>query len=1080
MKLPELSLRRLDWVGSWIVALSMAWNVALAAEESSKRVEKSAAASAPYGLSERTYWTTSQFRGRPEPPPPYRVQRAFSKLNFNHPTVITNAPGTERLFVGEQGGKVYSIPNDPGVAAPDLFLDTHQLVKHVNATQGVSLSPEAFYGLTFDPNFIENRYCYVCYVVRNNKGSGGAYAEGTRVTRLTVSRTEPPVCDVASEQLIIAWLQGGHNGGCLKFGPDGCLYISSGDGSPVFPPDGLNSGQNMSSLLSKVLRIDVRNSHSGRPYTIPSDNPFVSTPGVRGETWAYGLRNPWKMSFDRKSGELWLGDVGWELWELVYRVRPGDNYGWSLVEGRQPVHVERQRGPTPIVPPTIEIPHTEGASITGGFVYRGKKFPELYGQYVFGDWETRRVWGVNVDGPQLGERKEIVEPVVRIVDFAEDNSGELYLLDYDDGTVFTLVPNDAKPSDTPFPRKLSETGIFSSVAEHRVAPGVVPFSIQSEQWADHALSERFVAVPGRESIKLHGKTRQLPGTMFSRIMDFPLDSLLIKTLALEMQHGDPASRRRIETQVLHFDGREWQGYSYEWNDAQTDATLVERTGKRRQLTVDDPHAPGGKREQSWWFPSRMECIRCHNPWTEYTLAFTVPQLNRAHDYPQARDNQLRTLRHIGLFEPPVEPRDPLDPYKHAEPAKSPELLPRYADPFDTSVDINARARSYLHVNCAHCHRFNGGGSSHIYLSHELSLKDTKSLALRPTQGTFGIHDAQLLAPGDPYRSVLYYRLAKIGPGHMPHIGAKLIDERGVKLVHDWIQQLPTRYEDASQLEHLATLDEPSALEREAEEAPRARWLIALRQAQQAKRALPNDDDLAHAAKQAAEQAAQRAQSRREERPRIIGEFLATPIRAAMLASALRENRLPAATQREAIELAMKVSDAAIRDLFESFVPDEQRTKRIGESFRGDELLALKGDAEQGRRLFHESNTVQCRNCHRIRGQGIELGPELTQIGKKLDRAKLLESITQPSLNIEPKYALWLVETKSGLVLSGLLVSKDEQAIVLRDAQNKEHRVAAAEVEGLYPQRKSFMPELLLRDFTPQQVADLLAYLSTLK
>ena len=401
-----------------------------------------------FGLQKRTFWTTSQFRGRPEPPPPYRAERVFPKLSFRQPTVLTNAPGTDRMFVAEQAGKIYSIPADPATSKADLMLDVQQLVDQINKKGEYDKGREnpvvleAVYGLTFDPQFAENRYCYVCYVVRNRDGGRGQLADGTRVSRLVVSKTEPPNAISQSETaLLISWLQGGHNGGCLKFGPDGCLYISSGDGGSAFPPDGLKSGQDITNLLSKIMRIDVRKPQEDRPYTIPADNPFVKLEKARGETWAYGLRNPWKMSFDRATGELWVGDVGWELWELVYRVHGGDNYGWSLVEGRQPVHVERQRGPTPVVPPTIEISHVEGASVTGDHVYRGKKLPELVGSYIFGDWETRRIWAVPVKGEQLGQRIELVEPTfVRIVDFAEDNDGEIYMLDHDDGTISGFRP----------------------------------------------------------------------------------------------------------------------------------------------------------------------------------------------------------------------------------------------------------------------------------------------------------------------------------------------------------------------------------------------------------------------------------------------------------------------------------------------------------------------------------------------------------------------------------------------------------------------------------------------------------------
>lgn len=1067
-------------VGSWQNLPFHPARAAEPADASAIRGRTPGANSASLGLKQRVPWTSSNFRGRPEPPPPLRPERIFPKLSFRKPTVLTSAPGTDRMFVAEHAGKIFSIPAGSTSDEADLFLDVAQVVDRLNATGQQPVALEAVYGLTFDPQFADNRFCYVCYVVRHRDHSRGQLADGTRVSRFQVSRADPPQCDPASETLIISWLQGGHNGGCLKFGLDGCLYISSGDGGTAFPPDGLNSGQDVSNLLSAILRIDVKHPSQGRPYAIPADNPFVELEKARGEIWAYGLRNPWKMSFDRQTGDLWVGDVGWELWELVYRVNKGDNFGWSLVEGRQPVHTERQRGPTPIVPPTIEIPHTEGASVTGGFVYRGQRFPELVGTYIFGDWETRRIWGVKLDGKTVGERREIVEPTVRIVDFAEDRDGELYLLDHDDGTVHMLVRNEAQRTENRFPRKLSETGLFKSASDHQVAAGVIPFSINAEQWSDYATVERFLAVPGIDSIKLRDKAKIIDGSMFSRTMDFPRDTVLMKTLSLDLVQGDPSSRRRLETQVLHFDGREWRGYTYEWNEAEADGELVEGTGRTRSLKVTDPQAPGGQRTQAWRYASRMECIRCHNPWSEYTLAFNIPQINRPHNDGSLSDNQIRTYRHIGLFEDVVETPDATDPFAEASPPKPADKLPRLARPFDPTLDLNDRARSYLHANCGHCHRFNGGGSSFIYLQFDLPLGDVKALGQRPTQGTFGIHDAQIIAPGDPYRSVLYFRLAKSGPGHMPHLGARIVDERGLTLIHDWIRQLPLRLDDSAKVDRLIQLDEPAVLQREGKEAPKTRWQLARQTALKKKRDEPLVDDFQVAERSAVEQAIVRAEERVKERGKLTEELLSSPSRAMLLALAMRQERLPDSIRRLVIDRATIGADPAVRDLFEEFVPDEQRVQRLGDSINGADILKLAGDLERGWKLFHESTVVQCRNCHRIAGKGTELGPDLNEIGKKNDRATLLESILQPSLKIDPKYQAWLVETKSGSVHSGLLVKKDNEEIILKDAQNKPHRILSDEVEGMYPQHKSLMPDLLLRDFTAQQVADLLSYLASLK
>jgi uncharacterized repeat protein (TIGR03806 family) len=913
-----------------------------------------------------------------------------------------------------------------------LFLDAAALTDRLSGGAKEALAFEAVYGLTFHPKFVENRFCYVCYVVRYRDQSRGQYPGGTRVSRFTVSRTDPPRCEPDSEKLIINWLQGGHNGGCLKFGPEGYLYISSGDGGPAFPPDPLKAGQDVNNILSAVMRIDVDRESDGRAYSIPADNPFVSLAGARGEVWAYGFRNPWKMSFDRKTGELWLGDVGWELWEMVDRVRKADNFGWSLYEGPQPVHTERPRGPTPIVSATVAIPHTDGASVTGGFVYRGKKFPKLVGTYVFGDWETRRIWGVTFEGDSVSPKREIMDPTVRVVDFAEDHDGELYLLDYDAGTIHAVTENKVSSQPHAFPRKLSETGIFESVAEHRPSPGVVPYSINAELWSDGANADRFVGVPGSGAVRLNPQAKPIPGSMFARSIEFPTDSVLVKTLSMEMKQGDRASRRRIETQVLHFDGRDWRGYTFAWNDDERDAVLVESEGKTRELNILDAGVPGGRRRQTWRYASRTECLRCHNPWSDNVLGFNVRQLNRDRDFSGVRDNQLHTYRHIGLLEESGDGAASSGP-----PApKSPEVLPRYVDPYENAADINERARTYLHVHCAHCHKNGGGGSAYVHLPYELPLAETRALGVRPSQGTFGIHDAKIIAPGDPFRSVLYFRMAKLGPGHMPYIGTSVVDPRGLELVHDWIEQLPARRDDEVLVERLAGLSQTD----------------------------PANQD----------------HQRLAERARLIDELLANSGRAARLAYALSQKRYPDSTREAVLEAALRHSDSAVRDLFESFVPEENRAKRLGDSVKSDDLLKLTGEAERGKQLFHKTAGVQCRNCHRIAGDGTELGPDLSQIGKKLDRAKLLESILEPSKNIDAQYVTWVVETTAGKVVTGLLVRKDESEIVLKDAQNKQQRVAMTDVEGVHQQQKSLMPELLLRELTAQQVADLLAYLASLK
>jgi len=1023
----------------------------------------------------RAEWTSSKFQGRPEPPLPFRAQRIYPQLSFNSPTVLTSAPGTERMFVARKKGKIFALPVDRDSDQADLFLDVNDLVDLLNQEKEKKdhVTLAAVYGLTFHPQFAENRYCYLCYVVRR-VAPGGPLENGSRVVRLQVTNTDPPKCLPETEQEVITWLEGGHNGGCIKFGADGYLYVSTGDGSTVYPPDEHRSGQDVSNLLSSILRIDVDHPQEDQAYTIPEDNPFVDRKRARGEVWAYGLRNPWKMSFDRQSGELWVADVGWELWEMVYRVSPGANFGWSLFEGRQPVHPDWQPGPTPVTPPWVDIPHSEGASVTGGIVYRGNRFPELSGMYLFGDWETRRVWGIHVDAEQPVTRQELVEPTIRVVGFAEDNDGEVYLLDYDDGTIHELVHNKVDAQQHPFPRRLSEAGVFASVAEHRLAEGVVEFSVNAEMWADHATAIRAIGIPGQETIKLHPASAEVAGSSFLRIMDFPQDTVLVKTISLDMVRGDPLTRRFVETQVLHYDGWTWRGYTYEWNEEQTDAELVDATGARRLFQISDSDAPGGQRKQVWQFAARSQCVRCHNPWTEHTLAFNLAQLNRPRDNAGQVDNQISWLRQTGVFEHVAQTRG------GSQQPVTVEHMPRLTDPHDPSETIEARTRAYLHVNCSHCHRFNGGGSAYLYLTYDKPVEQMAAVGRRPSHGLFGIQNGQILMPGDPFRSLLYYRMSKLGPGHMPHIGSQVIDQQGVALVHDWIRQLPPRVEDQTKIDRLVALDESAILAREKQERENVLGNVARRIAQEKGRDQPGEDDFQSAEKEVTHDAELRVTARSQERSELTEELLANPSSAMVVVRSLRERKLPPWLRESFLATVASREEPIICDLFRPFLGVDDQFERLGDVIDADAILQLEGDIDRGRELFFVTKSVLCRKCHRVGDQGTELGPDLSQIGKKHDRRRILASILEPAKEIDPKYINWQVETEVGQVFSGIIVSRDQEHITLKDAENKIHRLATEEVESTTPQRTSIMPDLLLRDFTAQQVADLLAFLQSLK
>ncbi len=972
------------------------------------------AAKSPFGIQKRTPWTTSKIRGAPDPPAPYRTERVFEKLKFAEPLDLTSAPGTDRLFVAERYGKIYSFPNDPRVERAELFLDLGKVI----------------YGQAFHPKFSENGYFYVTYLADPKK----ELPDGTHVSRFQVDRDNPLHCDPSTEQLLLTWPSGGHNGGCLQFGPDGYLYIATGDGGEIADPN--EAGQDLSRLLGAILRIDVDHRDANKAYAIPDDNPFVGVAGARPEKWVFGLRQPWKMSFDRDTGDLWTGNVGQDLWEMIYRIERGGNYGWSITEGSHPFRPERKRGPGAIIPPIVEHDHANFRSITGGFVYRGRRLPELIGAYIYGDYDTGRIWMLRYDRQlkKVTENKELFDSSLRLVGFAEDRAGELFLLDHMSGQISRLVTNPVRPTGD-FPRTLGATGLFASVAGHTPAPGLIPYSVIAPQWCDGATKDRYLGVPADARIEFETLTYPQPAPGAPPGWKFPHGTVLVETLSLEMEKGNPQSRRRLETRILHHErlaGGEdvgdqyWQGYTYLWNDQQTDAVLLEDPkGLDRTYTIRDSDAPGGRRQQTWHFPSRTECAVCHNMAAKYVLGVQTLQLNQDHNYGDAVANQLRTLEHLSIFTKPL-------------PAP-PEALSRLVDYRAEGEDLSRRARSYLHANCSHCHRKWGGGNAEFQLLATLDVSEMGTVGVRPGQGSFKIPHARIFAPGDPYRSVLFYRMAQVGPGRMPRIGSTVIDERGMRLIHDWIGQLP--------------VVDPT----EAEAVAGARAEAASTLQQLAGEALSP-----------------------EQRVGAIERLLASNSAAVQLAQSVAKKSLPKPIRDEVIARATRSPISDVRDLFQRFLPEEQRTRRLGDTVNPAEILALGGNVEAGRKIFFEAEGVRCRNCHQIGGTGTPLGPDLSEIGKQNTPAQLLEAMLEPSRKIDPKYLVYVVETAAGQIHSGLLVEKNADTIVLKDEKNALIRVPAGEVALLAAQQKSLMPDLLLREMTARDVADLTAFLHSLK
>ena len=367
-----------------------------------------------------------------EPIPTLNLKSAFPGLKFSRPLWLEEAPdGSRRFFVIEQTGKILILPQDRNGNETKTFLD-------ITDRKPLRDNEEGLLGFAFHPQFKSNRKFYIFYSQQMPKRSV--------ISEFQASAQDPDKADPASERVLLEiprpyW---NHDGGTIIFGPDGYLYISVGDGGKMNDPH--NLGQSLNFWQGKILRIDVNSRTGHLQYGIPNDNPFIGkdSDGFRAEIWAYGLRNPWRVSFDRETGELWAGDVGQDKWEEVDLIVKGGNYGWSVREGFHPFKDMPPNGDT--IDPIIEYAHTPvlakeskfpdhtlGLSITGGYVYRGKKLPQLRGVYLYADYVSGTVWGLRAENGKLTANGVVVKgnPARPIVSFGQDLDGEVYVLTFD-------------------------------------------------------------------------------------------------------------------------------------------------------------------------------------------------------------------------------------------------------------------------------------------------------------------------------------------------------------------------------------------------------------------------------------------------------------------------------------------------------------------------------------------------------------------------------------------------------------------------------------------------------------------------
>jgi glucose/arabinose dehydrogenase/mono/diheme cytochrome c family protein len=703
-------------------------------------------------------------------------------LNFTAPSCMTHVPGnSNKLLVGERNGKIWLIDNIHS-ATPNRTLFMTLPVYDDGNEMGLK-------GIALHPQFATNRQFFVTYNLRISN------ADFARVSRFTASETNLDVGVLASEQPFISIPNPSsiHNIDSCRFGPDGYFYWSAGDAG------GLNDSNNFAQFIDKsfwggIFRIDVDrlpanlepNAHSGivpNPadsnkafFKVPANNPFVGatsfngialTGTLRTEIYAIGFRNPWQFSWDTQNGEMWAADVGLDLWEEIDVVTPGGNFGWSYLEGNAAgTRMNPPGGFSPIAPLWTYFHGggaLEGRSVTGGFVYRGSKYPALAGKYIFGDFVSGHIWSLTRNGanPPTVERITGEAGVVAFMLDPDPANGDILMLDYGDGKVRRLV---SQTVDTTFPAKLSDTGLFADISDLSFNPGIERYDINLPFWSDYAIKSRWFMLPNDTDTF---------GFVQNGNWSLPQGALFIKHFDYEMTRGNPATKKRLETRLLMINATGSYGVSYRWNNDGTEAFLVADGGDDFDMNVV---INGNNTVQHWRIPSRSECLACHTPQGGHGLSFETRQLNRTGTLGGQNGNYLELMANAGYF------------------SNAPtqfHTLPKYHTPTDTSATLETRARSWLAVNCSYCHQAGGTAPGSFDLRPELSL--TAANLIDTHVGVELQPNHRALVRGDALASIVRNRAAGYGGyTRMPPLATAVIDPEGVQVLTDWINASAAR------------------------------------------------------------------------------------------------------------------------------------------------------------------------------------------------------------------------------------------------------------------------------------------------
>ena len=698
---------------------------------------------------------------------------AFPGLIFDNPVCIVSPPGeTNRVFVLEKGGRIQVITN---LANPNktLFLDISSRTR--DGGDGGLL------GLAFHPGYLTNHYFFLFYSLDTSTASGnGPHA---RLARFEFSPVDPNRALANSEVPFFTQLHesDAHYGGDLHFGLDDYLYVSLGDGDGGDP----NSQRIDGGFFSGILRIDVDrrlgnllphpHPAASTNYAIPADNPFVGAVSfngvavnpnsVRTEFWALGLRVPWRMFFDKLTGDLYCSDNGEDDREEINLIVKGGNYGWNYWEGSLLTGIRTPPVGLAVIAPILEYGQVgtsgdaslKGDAVIGGVIYRGNRLSQITGEYIFGDYVSGNIWALHVEGAAASNFRQLTTASSPSAFGIDPSNGDVLIGQIDTGRILRLAYN-AIPVGVPLPPTLADTGAFGDVTALAPNPGIVPYDLNVAFWSDYARKARWFSVPD---------TNLAIGFNPTGNWSFPTGSVWIKHFELQLTNGIPESARRVETRFLVRNAQGVYGATYRWGGATTNAVLVVEEGMDEVFQI---HDGGVVRTQVWHYPSRSECLRCHTALGGQALGFNTFQLNRDHDYSVTITNQLRALSLAGYFSNAVS---------------AVTGLPAYASVTNESASVEHRVRSYLGANCVYCHQPGGTGRGYwdARLLTPLESADIVNGRLLNSDGNL---DLKVVKPGSIGDSIMFQRIAELGSRHMPPLATAELNQEAIALLARWI------------------------------------------------------------------------------------------------------------------------------------------------------------------------------------------------------------------------------------------------------------------------------------------------------